>query len=132
MEKLSDMFYMMIISLKKKKISFIFRFTRMMNWNMCLICQEKTTELLKCPLNAQRSGDKSEPYNSSLNNFNSFRALGTLSVVHNFREDMTVGELIQNWGAWHKSCSVKFSKEKLERATKKRDKDAARWARTSS
>ncbi len=39
---------------------------------------------------------------------------------------MTVVELVQNKGAWHKSCYVKFSKEKLERATKKRDRDDAR------
>lgn len=34
---------------------------------------------------------------------------------------MTVDELIKNQGAWHKSCYAKFSKEKLQRATKKRD-----------
>ena len=38
---------------------------------------------------------------------------------------MTVDELVQNRGSWHKSCYVKFSKEKLERATKKRDWDDA-------
>lgn len=44
--------------------------------------------------------------------------MGTLPVVLNFVEDMTAGELVQNW---HKCCFVKFSKEKLQRATKKRD-----------
>ena len=46
-------------------------------------------------------------------------------MVLTFEEDMTVDELVQNWGSWHKSCYVKFSKEKLERATKKRDRDDA-------
>ena len=36
---------------------------------------------------------------------------------------MTTDELAQNRGAWHKSCNVKFSKDKLERATKKRDRE---------
>ena len=90
---------------------------------MCLICQECTREPLKCPLNIQGSRDKSEPYSSFLNNVNAFRALGALPVFLNFGEDMTVSELVQNQAAWHKSCYVKFSTEKLERATRKRDRD---------
>ena len=91
---------------------------------MCLICQEEATETLKYPLKAKGSGDKSEAYSSFLNKVSAFRALGTLPVVLNFGQHMTVGELIQNQGARHKSCYVKFSKEKLERATKKRSREA--------
>jgi len=36
---------------------------------------------------------------------------------------MTVDELVQNQGAWHKRCYVKFNKKKLERAIKKRVRD---------
>lgn len=90
---------------------------------MCMICQEKTTEPLKCPLNAHGSMDKAEPYCSLLDSVSAFRVLGTLPVVLHFQEEMTVGELVQNRGAWHKSCYVKFSKEKLERATRKRGRD---------
>ena len=92
---------------------------------MCLICQEKTTEPLKCPLNAKGSGDKSEPYRSILKNVSAFRALGTLPVVLNFGEDMTADELIQNQGSWHKSCYLKFNNKKLERATKRQNMDDA-------
>ena len=92
---------------------------------MCLICQEKTTEPLKCPLNAKGSGDKSEPYRTILKNVSAFRALGTLPVVLNFGEDMTVDELIQNQGSWHKSCYLKFNNKKLERATKRQNMDDA-------
>ena len=90
---------------------------------MCLVCQEKTTESLKCPLNVEGSRDKAKPYSSFLKSVDAFRALGTLPVVLTFGEDMTVDELVQNRGSWHKSCHVKFSKEKLERAAKKRDRD---------
>ena len=90
---------------------------------MCLICQEKTTESLKCPFNVEGSKDKSKPYSCFLKSVNAFRALGTLPVVLTFGEDMTVDELVQNRGSWHKSCHVKSSKEKLERAAKKRDRD---------
>ena len=94
-----------------------------MDWNKCLICQEKTAEPIKCPLNAKGSGTrdktmqraKSEPYSSFLNNVSAFRILGTLPVALQFGEYMTVCELVQNQIAWHKSCDVKFSKEKRER-----------------
>lgn len=66
-----------------------------MDCNKCLICQEKTTERLKCPLNAQGSRGKSEPYSSFLNNVSAFRVLGTFPVVINFGEDMTVDELVE-------------------------------------
>ena len=64
-------------------------------------------------------------YSFFLKSVNAIRALGTLPVVLTFGEDMTVDEWVQNWGSWHKSCYVKFSKEKLERATKKRDRNDA-------
>ena len=94
-----------------------------MDWSMFLICQEKTRYLLECPLNTQASGDKSEPYRSFLNNVNIFRALDTLPVTINFGEHISVADLVQNRGAWHKSCYSKFSKEKVNRAYKKRDRD---------
>ena len=62
---------------------------------MCLICQQNTTEPLKCPLNAHRSGDKSEAYSSFLNSVSTFRGMGTLPIELTFGEDMTVGELVQ-------------------------------------
>lgn len=98
---------------------------------MCLICQEVTTESLKCPLHVEGSGDKSKPYSSFLKSVHAFRALGTLPVVLTFGEDMTVDELVQNQGSWHKSCYVKFSKGKLERAAKKRERGAAEMDSTT-
>ena len=82
-------------------------------------------EPLKCPLNAHGSRDKSEPYSSFLNSVCVLSVLDTLPAVLHFGENMTVDELVQNRGAWHKSCYVKFSKEKLERDTKKRARDDA-------
>ena len=46
-----------------------------------------------------------------------------LPVFLNFGEDMTVSKLVQNQAAWQKSCYVKFSTEKLDRATRKKDRD---------
>ena len=59
-----------------------------------------TKESLKCPLNAEGSRDKTEPYSFFLKNFHNFRALDMLPVALNFGEEMTVDELVQNQGAW--------------------------------
>ena len=67
---------------------------------MCLMCQEMTTEPLKCPLNAQGGGDKSEAYRSFLNNVGAFRAMGALPVLLKFGEDVSVDKLVLNRGAW--------------------------------
>lgn len=96
-----------------------------MDWQLCLVCQEESTETLKCPLNTLKSGDKSMPYSTFLTNFNAFIALGALPVPVKFGNDITVDELVKHQAVWHKSCYVKFSKEKLDRATKKRDRDDA-------
>ena len=45
-----------------------------------------------------------------------------LPVALNFEEDMTVDELVENQAVWHKSCHLKFNKERLKRASKKRSK----------
>jgi hypothetical protein len=74
---------------------------------MCLICQQKTTEPLRCPLNAKGSKDKSEPYFSFLNSVSAFRGLGTLPVVLNFEEHMTVE---QGFMAQVLPCQVQQSK----------------------
>ena len=89
---------------------------------MCLICQENTTESLKSSLNVYGSRNKSKPYSSFLKSVNAFGALGTLPVVLTFGEGMTVIELVQKRGSWHKSRHIKFSK-KLERVAKKRHRD---------
>ena len=97
---------------------------------MCLICQGLSNEPLKCPLKAEGTMDKTESYGSFLNNVHTFRAMDMLPVVLDFGEDMTVDDLVQNRRAWHKSCYVKFSKEKLEKAIKKRSRhdDSAEYS----
>ena len=84
---------------------------------------------LKCPLKAEGTRDKTESYGSFLNNVHTFRGMDMLPVVLDFGEHVTVDDLVQNRGAWHKSCYVKFSKEKLERVIKKRSRhDSAEYS----
>ena len=90
---------------------------------MCLICQQMIKEPLKCPLNAKGDRDLSISYSSFLTNVSAFRTLGILPVVLKFSNDITTEELVQNQAAWHKSCYVKFSSEKLKRASQMQAKE---------
>ena len=94
-----------------------------MDWNMCSICQKNTFEPVKCPLNVNGTGDKSQPYSTFLLNVNTLRALNSLPVALKFAEDSTTSDLVHNKALWHKSCHQKFSKDKIERAVKKREKE---------
>ena len=89
-----------------------------MDWTLCVICQQTTSEHIKCPLNAPGSGEKSVPYESFLNCANAFRELNQLPVP--LAEGITVNDLTMNKGVWHKSCHFKFSQDRLERAKRKR------------
>ena len=89
-----------------------------MDWTLCAICQQTSSEHLKCPLNARGSGDKSIAYESFLTRVNEFRELNQLPVP--LVEGITVNDLITNRAMWHKSCHFKFSQDRLERARRKR------------
>jgi len=52
-----------------------------MDWTRCIVCQQKTAEVLKCPMKTVRADDKSETYVSFLNNVNEFRDLNQLPVI---------------------------------------------------
>ena len=88
-----------------------------MNWTVCVICQQTSSEHLKCSLNARA-------YESFLTRANTFKELNQLPVP--LVEGITVNGLIMNRAVWHKSCHFKFSQDRLERAKRKRlrnDKD---------
>ena len=97
----------------------------MMDWGQCIVCQKKTSEALKCPLKAEGSGDKSGAYVSFMANVNEFKRLKEMPVPLCLGEDVDVDELVKNQAKWHKSCHLKFSVGKLERAVKrKRDEQS--------
>ena len=85
-----------------------------MDWTLCIICQQTTSEHVKCPLNAPGSGYKSVPYESFFNRANAFRELNQLPVP--LAEGITLNDLTMNKGVW---CHFKFSQDR-ERANRKR------------
>ncbi len=55
-----------------------------MDWTQCVICQQVTSEPLRCPLKAGKPGHKSEAYSSFLQNVTQFTELDQLPVPLNF------------------------------------------------
>ena len=95
-----------------------------MDWSTCIVCQKKTSEPLRCPLNVH-GADKSAPavYGSFLEKVTQFRELNALPVPLAFGAATDVDELIRNHAQWHKSCHDQFNAQKLARA-KKRGRDS--------
>ena len=91
-----------------------------MDWSLCPVCQQQISEALKCPLNAPGEGDKSVPYQAFLDRVAGFKELEILPLpLTHLPENVTVQDFVQNKAKWHKSCHIKFSQDKLERARKR-------------
>lgn len=85
-------------------------------WTLCIVCQQQTPEALKCPLKAEGAGDKSEAF---LANMKGFKDLNQLPVTLKLEQHIDVDQLVKNQAKWHKSCHMKFSMSKLQRARKR-------------
>lgn len=90
------------------------------NWELCCICQDSKNEALKCPLASNEQDHYEQSYGTFLANLCEFRNLDALPLEVKFTERQTVFNLVENRAKWHKSCHLKFSQSKLDRAKKKR------------
>ena len=98
------------------------------DWSLCIICQEKNSETLKCPLDnpaQKRNKSELEAYEAFLKNVEKFRAIGALPLIVTFGNDQSSENFAFHRTSWHKSCLAKFNNCKLERAKNKRKKDVA-------
>ncbi|XP_068680603.1 probable DNA double-strand break repair Rad50 ATPase [Montipora foliosa] len=87
-------------------------------WDRCIICQRISETPLKCPLNANTTDiERGEVYKNFLENANEFQSQSFLPVE--LKLDLstaTVELLIANRASWHKSCRLRFTTSKLEKA----------------
>lgn len=92
-----------------------------MDWNLCVICQTKSSEELRCPI--RLSFDANRPplniYTAFLNNVQEFRKLDSLPVPIYFGEEVTAQEFMERKASWHKHCHQKFNSSMLERVKHK-------------
>lgn len=86
------------------------------NWTLCVICQKKTSEELRCPLI-----NPLDVYNAFVKNMEEFKKLDCLPVDIDLKEDGHA--LMENHAKWHKQCHQKFNNAKLERAKLKRQRE---------
>ncbi|KAG1656278.1 LMBR1 domain-containing protein 2 [Nymphon striatum] len=89
---------------------------RDMDWNLCVICQERGGDL-RCPTDSlQKNG--LEVYTNFLETVDKFSELGILPVDVDFKEVAIAETFLENHAKWHKSCHIKFARSKLQRAQK--------------
>ena len=93
------------------------------DWSLCVICQKKTSEVLKCPLEnpVQKARSKSEAYTAFLKNVEEFRNIDALPLIVKFGCEETAKNFTFHHASWPKSCLAKFNNCKLTRAKKKRE-----------
>ncbi len=85
------------------------------SWSRCVICQQKSAEPLKCPLESLRTGGETF-YSSFLENVEVFRSIKALPTDIYFTAD----DFKQHHASWHKSCHLKYSNSKLKKAQKRK------------
>ena len=90
-------------------------------WNLCVICQRKTSEALKCPLeNPVKKGINKDAYTNFLNHVKQFQDIDCLPVMWWDWMWWDRRKLKFHRASWHESCYAKFSSCKLERAKLKK------------
>ena len=94
------------------------------NWDLCVICQEKTEETLQCPANSKRS-DIGAGYKTLSRNLQQFASLGYIkTLVSRLDEGNGIEQtFIDQKASWHKSCYSQYNSTKLKRAEKRKSQE---------
>jgi hypothetical protein len=92
-----------------------------LNWSICFICQEATSESLKCPQNALgHDPNNLAAYDSFLKNIERLRQT---DCPVPFEFELTSETLKENNASWHKSCSLKYSNTKVDQIIARKKKN---------
>lgn len=93
------------------------------NWDLCVLCQEDTGEILTCPANSSRSTEGAG-YKTMAENLAAFDAINCLPEtlkMSRLDEGEGVEETFRLHKAkWHDSCRLQYNKTKLQRAEKRK------------
>ena len=88
------------------------------DWDKCIVCQQKTVEPLKCPLQGPGTiENKTDAYRSFLANVEQFQAIGALPTNVYF-ENESAASFTAHSASWHKSCHLKCNNSKLAKQCK--------------
>lgn len=92
------------------------------DWDQCVLCQQVTSEVLKCPADSKRSMDGAG-YKTLADNLLAFRKIDCLPsrMFSWLEEDENIDETLKIHKAkWHDSCRLQYNKTKLQRAVKRK------------
>ena len=97
-----------------------------MNWSLCAICQEETSDPVRCPLDSLQTRSGYAAYEAFLHNVKVFTELDCLPVALPFGPAETVENFVAHRARWHARCHVKFNNCNFERVvSRKRKLDAS-------
>jgi len=82
------------------------------NYDLCIICQMKTKDPLRCPLESKQDY---EPYDPFLERVQHMTRHSLLDTRHQHLVELTGDELRRNKAKWHSKCTVKFSVSRIQR-----------------
>ena len=92
------------------------------DWTLCVLCQQATSEHLQCPANSKKKCGNG--WVTLANNLIRFQRCDSMPLsIDLARIDERNGieaSLKKNFAKWHKSCSLKFNNQAVERAERKR------------
>ena len=95
------------------------------DWNLCILCQNDTGEVLVCPSNTKRQ-NSGAGYSSLADNRLSFKELGSLPTCLNLNqidEGHGLCNALSNHEAkWHKKCRDMFNSTKILRLSKRKSR----------
>ena len=108
--------------------------TSAINWELCALCQTEPDETLQFPARSSKLPVGSG-YMSLAENLNQFKDLGIVPMdldVEKLDEGIGIQETLMIHSAkWHKTCSLKFNQQALQRVSRKQTKQRSQNAGTS-
>ena len=108
--------------------------TSALNRELCVFCQTETNEALQCPARSSKLPVGSG-YMSLADNLSQFKDLGIIPLdldVEKLDKGIGIQETLMIHSAkWHKTCSLKFNKQALQRVSRKQIKQGSQNAGTS-
>lgn len=91
-----------------------------LHWNLCVLCQESTAEVLRDPM--KNNNENEDSYSSLAANLKDFHRIGRVPLLisqHFFKEENDIAcTLRRHHAKWHKSCRLKYSTSKFIKAQK--------------
>ena len=90
-----------------------------MDWDICCICQNRSSTPLQKSINAKKLEDAGAGYRTLAENLFAFRENQCTDLPSFAEEHCSVNEIqqlpVQNEACWHKSCCLKYNRNMLKR-----------------